>query len=135
LQSPEVCEDGSQLFTSCLDLLLQTLYVDLGPQPLKDAYEAMYGLRRITSRKGAVPPERIAKARDDLLALAFVVNGARESLVRGQFEEPTSITSLVWRMKSARFPPEGMVCNYAEVPSSETDFLRALSDLLSQRRP
>ncbi len=105
----------SQLFTSCLDLLLQTLYVDLGPETLRQSYEAMYSLRRIIARAGKVPAERIAKAIQDLQSVSEAVFIAREKLIKGKFSEPTTLSTLVWVNAPARFKDEGIaVCAIAQ---------------------
>lgn len=82
------------VFASCLDLLLQTLYVDLGPDVLRDAYEIMYSLRRL---QGTGNHRRLAlETLPRLQKLTETVWAARERLIRGTFTEPQTITTLVW---------------------------------------
>jgi len=123
LQSPDARADiGDQVYTSCLELLLQTLYVDLGPELLRCAYECMYSLRRIVAKDGNVPDERIEKAKQDLHTLLQAVGLARDKLIKGQFSEPPTISMLVWRMGPARFAEERMAfCNYAEESRTSLD--------------
>ena len=87
------------LSTSCLDLLLATLYVDPGDYELKNAYETMYGLRLILKDLGNQTVSDVSvlvKIISGLRELAKCVLFIRESLIRGIYEEQRSISTLVW---------------------------------------
>jgi hypothetical protein len=94
-----VGRSAALLPTGCLDLLLQTLYVDPGPARLSQFYEFRQDLQLI--RLQVADPERIHKARAAAAALSEVVREMRERLIKGQFEEPASVSVMVWRPPAA----------------------------------
>src|SRR5205085_7266215 len=78
----------------CLKLLLQTLYIDIGPELLKTAYELQNKFRVI--ERCHRDAEFLEQTIIDLKKLATEIVGIRNRLTRGQYEEPRSISTMVW---------------------------------------
>jgi hypothetical protein len=85
---------ASLLQTGCLDLLLQTLYIDPGPIRLGQLYEFRQDIQLI--KNAMADPHRVRKARTAATALSGAVHELRTRLLKGQFEEPTSVSVMVW---------------------------------------
>jgi len=83
----------------CLDMLLQTLYIDPGPDVLAFAYELRSMLKRIEA--GDLNRELIGVASFHCLKLAEKVNSLRETVMRGSFKEPTVVSVMMWLPPSA----------------------------------
>jgi hypothetical protein len=79
----------------CLELLLQTRYVDIGPDLLKQAYELWRLLKGIEGRAS-----RTAETKTDaiplLQALAVAIFSIERGIGRGEFTGPQTISSMVW---------------------------------------
>jgi hypothetical protein len=85
------------LMTDCLQLLLQTLYVDPGPATLKQAYELCYDLRHL-SKVNVVDTdlwsaESFKQKASDLLE---ELSSLRRTLATGKFSEPADPSYMVW---------------------------------------
>ena len=79
----------------CLSHLLQTLYIDLGPDVLHQAYELMAKLRSVSH----LPSEArdLADGLPEAIeSFAQHVLEVRDKLVRGEYSEPAEISTLVW---------------------------------------
>jgi len=85
---------SSAMVTDCLRLLLTTLYVDIGPELLKSAYELSAYLRRI--ELGDRSYDTISPAAEALVALAEGIVAIREKLVRAEYEEPRTVSTVMW---------------------------------------
>jgi hypothetical protein len=85
---------GARVSVECLALLLRTYYVDLGPKLLKQAYELYWHLRKYAQ------PLYIDRPQIDLTAmqrLAAEILEIRQELLRGQYVEPSSPTTMAWK--------------------------------------
>jgi hypothetical protein len=87
------------LSTGCLDLLLQTLYIDPGPTRLGEFYEFRQDIQLIKSRYADVA--RIRKARRSASQLSDVIIDTRARLIKGQLEEPDTVSVMVWKPSPA----------------------------------
>jgi hypothetical protein len=121
----KLAQAGQPIFTSCVDLLLQTLYVDLGADALRNAYELRYSLRLLETSQSDPPLVETAIA--NLEELAKVVWATRERLIRGVFSEPPTISTLVWNSDAGDSEDGRQTCErllfgnklpYAAVPFS-----------------
>jgi hypothetical protein len=81
--------------TDCLRLLLSTVYVDLGPEILKQAYELLNQLM-LVDRKAA-GETLVHSALADCQTLATEVLGLRDQLARGEYAEPEKVSTMIWR--------------------------------------
>jgi hypothetical protein len=86
--SPEV------LFTGCLALLLETLYIDPGPQVLGMAYELRQHMTSLQA--GKTTPDSLRAAQSKTAALKNAVIEIREKMMAGSFQEPSNISVMVW---------------------------------------
>ncbi len=91
--STEYIGQYSLISTECLNLLLATLYVDLGPDLLKKAYELMFRLRalRIPSKR-----DLLEDTISGIKSFAEKVYSIREKLLSGEYEEPRELSTMIW---------------------------------------
>lgn len=118
--------------TDCLQLLLQTLYIDPGPAVLKVAYELYLDLRRL-SRAGSADTwpsgTPIRKASELLEEMSCL----RRALSLGQFSEPSEPSYMIWstsagsRVCSQSIPLSSFRCYGAEEQPLSLDCLPAPS--------
>ena len=80
--------------TACLQLLLQTMYVDIGPDLLKLAYELLHDMRRIAAGNGDKTLIRSALGGTDRLSQE--VFRLRTRLMSGDYEEPPVVSTMAW---------------------------------------
>jgi hypothetical protein len=101
--------------TGCLDLLLQTLYIDPGPAKLSGFYEFRQDIQLIKNHYADVA--RIRKARRTVSALSEIILEIRTRLIKGQLEEPDTVSVMVWTPSER---PSAIVCDLANpsLPSS-----------------
>lgn len=78
----------------CLDLLCETLYIDVGPELLSEVYEVRNQLRIVAA--GKVSGEQLRTTRDVVGQLAQKIVAIREKLSNGEFEEPTTVSMMIW---------------------------------------
>jgi hypothetical protein len=78
----------------CLGLLLQTLYIDVGPDLLKVAYELLWKLRAtaIVGRDASL----LHQALHELVFLTVALSGILEKLQLGEYQEPAKVSTMVW---------------------------------------
>ena len=82
-------EEAAVVFLGCLQLLLQTRYVDVGPELLKATYELDYKLELLKSdRQGR---ETATAALEEIEIVAQGISGIRQRIVKGDFAEPRSL--------------------------------------------
>lgn len=98
-QSSDISGYGLLLSNECLKLLLQTLYIDLGPELLKDAHRLLIELRLIDSRR--LDAALLDSTRARLLRLSEGVWSVRNGLLSGEYEEPSVISTMVWTSAEA----------------------------------
>jgi hypothetical protein len=81
--------------TNCLDLLLSTLYVDIGPALLQQSYELRHSLNVV---KIATPrnPALIEQTRSLALDVLRQVYDLRDQMKRGEFTEPPELSVGIW---------------------------------------
>ncbi|MEE9186648.1 MAG: hypothetical protein V3U10_01290 [Bacteroidota bacterium] len=89
-----------QISTDCLKLLLHTLYIDPGPDVLKQAYELLRDLEQ--TRSDAPDAVFIEQCRLSCFALGRIIMATRECLCRGEYEEPPNISTMVWQSPEGR---------------------------------
>jgi hypothetical protein len=87
----------------CLKLLLQTLYVDIGPELLKVAYELQQKLRSIEG--GNNDSSFLAVTVSEIRLLAKETLDLRNKIALDQFREPSTISTMIWQ------PPGGIPAN------------------------
>ena len=104
----------------CLNLLLQSLYMDPGPALLKRAYELRSNLRIIAAgeRGGAI----LLQALEELESLTAEFASIREHLTKGSYSEPSDVSILEWKPSPtpstnspASMPLAGGLCAQAAV--------------------
>jgi hypothetical protein len=78
----------------CLSLLVETLYIDPGPEILTSGYELRSMLKRIEA--GDSSPELISEASRSCFTFAQTANALRKALSRGLYNEPSSISVMMW---------------------------------------
>jgi hypothetical protein len=78
----------------CLDLLVQTMYIDPGPEILSNAYELRFLLKRVES--GDLPNGIIEAAIQRCEYLFRETVALRESLTRGTYSEPENVSTMAW---------------------------------------
>lgn len=85
---------GEQVFINCdcLTLLLQTLYVDLGPDVLRQAYELRSRLMELP-RGGYSQRSRVVNRIDSLLDSLIPI---RRQMAAGEFVEPGLLSTMEW---------------------------------------
>lgn len=89
-----------------LNLFLHTMYVDPGPQLLQTAYALQQSLRQIArgERKSAVINRTLLL----LQTLSSELTALRRNLVRGDYQEPTTISLMTWKCDiSCKFCADG----------------------------
>lgn len=82
------------LSSDCLNLLCQTMYIDIGPELLKVAYELTYQLKHIRRQ----PPNAglIGQAQGNIDKLIGEVDRIRAMMIRGEFTEPATVSTMLW---------------------------------------
>jgi hypothetical protein len=78
----------------CLGLLLQTLYIDVGPSLLKVAYELLWKLRAV----GVLGHDRplLHDALHEIQFLTVQLSEIHRKLQLGQYQEPDQVSIMVW---------------------------------------
>jgi len=91
-----MADPGARVFISydCLGLLLNTLYVDLGPDLLKVAYELYWKLR--TTAAVGHEATLLHEALHEIVFLATQLAPILEKLHLGQFKEPRRVSTMIW---------------------------------------
>jgi hypothetical protein len=82
------------LSVGCLRLLIQTLYVDVGPDLLKMCYELENKLDHLA--RGNVDPEVAVLCDIELERLYETIGEVREKISKGTFSEPSVVSMMVW---------------------------------------
>ena len=83
------------LSVGCIQLLLQTRYLDVGPEMLKRAYELEYHLE-VLRREGSSPHALWASTMTELETFTRGISDVRDSVSKGEFTEPTTISMMTW---------------------------------------
>lgn len=84
-----------QVFSlGCLGLLIQTLYVDVGPDALKLCYELEYKLQLL--QKDIYPEQMVVVASQQIEILAQRIGEIKDKIGKGDFTEPTTVSSMLW---------------------------------------
>ncbi|HKV78275.1 MAG TPA: hypothetical protein VJP02_09060 [Candidatus Sulfotelmatobacter sp.] len=84
-----------QVFSvGCLELLIQTLYVDVGPDVLKLCYELEYKLHLL--QKDIYPEEVVSEAFEQSETLGQKIGEIKNKITKGEFIEPASVSNMVW---------------------------------------
>ncbi|MCW3106493.1 MAG: hypothetical protein JWQ09_999 [Segetibacter sp.] len=78
----------------CLKILLQTQYIDLGTEMLKSLYELLNKLRLIET--GDYGKTFVTDTVKDLRVIASKVLEIRNKLANNDYNEPTSVSLMVW---------------------------------------
>lgn len=86
---------GEYISFGCLELLLQTRYVDPGPEFLKDGYELWHLLKTLNS--GIQNQELAKNAIQHLDQFYKAVSAIIESIRKGDFVESPSVSYMVWK--------------------------------------
>jgi hypothetical protein len=107
----------------CLDLLCNTMYVDVGPEILASAYELRNRFKRLEAGERFDIPE-IVKNTSQLLSK---IDEIRDRLIRGEYAEPTSVSVMMWseRTDGLPFASANYACSFA-FPRNQ-DWSRRLS--------
>lgn len=84
-----------QVFSAgCLELLIQTLYVDVGPDVLKLCYELEYKLHLL--QKDIYPAEVLSEAFEQTEILGRKIGEIKNKITKGEFIEPASVSNMAW---------------------------------------
>jgi len=109
LQHEDQASSPQLLSTGCLKLLIQTLYLDVGPALLKACYELEYKLELI--RMGAGGPAIVDSAVAETDTLYERISDVRQRIAKGEFTEPTQVSMMIWspepviRWEDGRYNP------------------------------
>ena len=76
--------------------MLTTLYVDVGPELLKLAYESLFHLKRI--KLGDENPAIAEIVGGSLAALAEGILSIRDKLISYEYEEPATASTMIWEV-------------------------------------
>jgi hypothetical protein len=87
-------ETGKYVAYGCLELLLHTRYVNLGPDLLHQAYELWHLLRTIDL--GAREPDMVDRAVAQLQSFQEHIFFLTDSILRNEFVEPPTVTMMQW---------------------------------------
>ncbi len=107
-----------QLYSlGCLQLLLQTRYVDVGPELLKATYELDYKLELLKSdRQGR---ETATAALEEIEIVAQGISGIRQRIVKGDFAEPAEASMMLWSPRESQDRPSQHLHPADELSESE----------------
>jgi len=86
--------EAQPLSHGCIQLLVQTLYVDIGPELLKTCYELEYRLGLII--KGGANSGILEQALERTELLFERISDIRDRIGRGEFAEPAVASTMVW---------------------------------------
>jgi hypothetical protein len=116
--------------TGCLQLLLQTMYVDVGPELLKRCYELNFKLEFLKDL--IYPPEvpEIHSTLADVEDVERVVADLRSRIAKGEFTEPTAISLMTWMPLE---PDSGGVCRSDESQNTMRELDSRRSGFSKQR--
>ncbi len=92
----QIATSRPQLFSvGCLQPLLQTLYLGVGPDVLKRAHQLEYHLE-ILLRGGNHSKGLLQSMVTEIEALADGISKIRSDVARGEFSEPTTVSMMSW---------------------------------------
>lgn len=83
------------LYPICLDLLLSTLYVDVGGALLRQCYELRHALRVIQAGLN-LDRAFVGQTRERAGEVLQKVHELKSLLTRGEFTEPPQVSSMLW---------------------------------------
>lgn len=114
----------------CLELLLQTRYIDPGPEILKEAYELWHILQTIGSQSRDTTGEFIETTISRLQLFHAAITAIIGSIGSGEFEEPEKVSTMVWaaHMPSQLIKPASESKEVAGMPNFRCYFSLNLSD-------
>jgi hypothetical protein len=90
----DLSSDAKYISYGCLELLLQSRYIDPGPDVLRLAYELWHLLKNIDAGERAVEVRQAALLKLQNLELA--TRSIQERISRSEFEEPPMPSSMLW---------------------------------------
>lgn len=95
--------DVSLLNTDCLQLLLQTLYIDPGDRVLKKAYELLAELRKIPGWPPGIgiAEKNTVDTQANLREFSDEMQRLRKAIIVGRFSEPKEPSYMIWRVAKA----------------------------------
>lgn len=92
----QLCRD--LLDHQCLDLITNSLYIDLGVELLKMVYEYR-SIVKLTKSKLPVDENFLNQAIEKGAILSNKLGGVIKNISRGEFEEPQNISATIWNPK------------------------------------
>ena len=95
-EAPKGKDSELYLSSDCLKLLLQTMYVDLGPEVLKEAYELEKKLRK--TKLGYRDKDFLISTIVDIRRLASKILEVRNHIAQGQYKEPSQTSIMMWQL-------------------------------------
>ncbi len=98
--------DAMMVSTDCLSRLLQTIYIDLGPEVLKEAYELQSRLRAIQWLEPDMRATFLPAVVAELSVFANRILDVRARLVAGEYDEPFEVSTMVWEFPFDETPPK-----------------------------
>jgi hypothetical protein len=87
-EKPQVVSVG------CIQLLIQTLYVDVGPDLLKMCYELEYKLELL--RRGNPSNSILSSALEGIESVYQRISDVRQRIMKGDFAEPAIVSMMMW---------------------------------------
>lgn len=94
------------LSCSCLELLLSTLYIDVGAPLLSECYELRHALQLIEAGL-RLDPDFIGHVQTLAKEVLGQIHEIRMRLARGEFIEPTEVSVMVWSPEKRTLPAAG----------------------------
>jgi hypothetical protein len=110
----------------CLDLLCNTMYVDVGPEVLASPYELRNRFKRLEAGENFDILDLIKRTNQLLSSIADI----KDRLSKGEYAEPASVSTMVWSAGTAgsRFEIPSAACQSMYSLHPKMNWSDALSD-------
>jgi len=119
------------LSSDCLELLCHTMYIDVGPTLLSSAYELVYRLTQL--RQDAGNSALLVETQLAVRGLSAEVQKLREMLLRGEYNEPPVVSTMVWVPASPKpSSVSSFLCEFASLAAAQNESCVALESCVSR---
>jgi hypothetical protein len=115
----------------CLDLLCNTMYLDLGPELLASAFELRNRLKRLEGLQEVSIPDIVER----IVQFLTKIDEVRKAIGKGEYVEPSSVSLMTWSASPGSnpltTPCESLFLNSSICSPTESD-LNSRMDLTSK---